>query len=181
VPPGPPVLQTLVAEIYGPTAETRLALASRVKQIFLQTDGVVDVDWYVEEPQATVHLRVDRTKAALHGVSADTIARTIRTAVTGVRVDLLHQPLDREDVDLVLELPRPAAAGPRTCSPCRLRADHDDPGQAGARPLVPLGELVTLKTPSANGTSTARTCVRSSMSQVMSPARSPARPTRFSR
>lgn len=145
VPPGPPVLQTLVAEVYGPTAETRLTLASRVKQIFLQTDGVVDVDWYVEEPQATIHLRVDRTKAALHGISADTIARTIRTAVTGVRVDLLHQPLDREDVDLVLELPRTHRSRPEDLLALRLRSDHDDPGQAGARPLVPLGELVTLE------------------------------------
>ena len=145
VPPGPPVLQTLVAEIYGPTEDTRLALAGRVKQIFARTKGVVDVDWYVEEQQPTVHLRVDRTKAALHGISVDTIARTIRTAVTGARVDLLHQPLDREDVDIQLELPRALRSRPEDLLALQLRSDHDDIIRAGERPLIPLGELVTLE------------------------------------
>ncbi len=145
VPPGPPVLQTLVAEIYGPTEGTRLALAARVKQIFAGTRGVVDVDWYVEEQQPTVHLRVDRTKAALHGISVDTIARTIRTAVTGARVDLLHQPLDREDVDIQLELPRALRSRPEDLLALQLRSDHDDIIRAGERPLIPLGELVTLE------------------------------------
>ncbi|HEY0865501.1 MAG TPA: efflux RND transporter permease subunit [Lacunisphaera sp.] len=145
VPPGPPVLQTLVAEIYGPTEDTRLALAGRVKQIFEKTKGVVDVDWYVEELQPTVHLRVDRTKAALHGISVDTIARTIRTAVTGARVDLLHQPFDREDVDIQLELPRALRSRPEDLLTLQLRSDHDDIIRAGERPLIPLGELVTLE------------------------------------
>ncbi len=145
VPPGPPVLQTLVAEIYGPTETDRLALARRVKQIFLKTSGVVDVDWYVEDQPPTVHLRVDRTKAALHGISVDTIARTVRTAVTGARVDLLHQPLDREDVDIVLELPRSLRSRPEDLLALQLRSDHDDIIRAGERPLIPLGELVTLE------------------------------------
>ena len=145
VPPGPPVLQTLVAEIYGPTEENRLALAGRVKRIFGQTAGVVDIDWYVEDQPPTVHLRVDRTKAALHGISVDTIARTVRTAVTGARVDLLHQPLDREDVDIVLELRRSLRSRPEDLLALQLRSDHDDIIRAGERPMVPLGELVTLE------------------------------------
>jgi multidrug efflux pump subunit AcrB len=145
VPPGPPVLQTLVAEIYGPTETDRLALAGQVKAIFSATTGVVDVDWFVEEEQATVHLRVDRTKAALHGISVDTIARTIRTAVNGARVDLLHQPLDREDVDIQLELPRDRRSRAEDLLALQLRSDHDDIIRAGERPLVPLGELVTLE------------------------------------
>ena len=145
VPPGPPVLQTLVAEIYGPTETARLALAGRVKQIFEKTPGVVDIDWYVEDQQPTVHLRVDRTKAALHGISVDTITRTIRTAVAGSRVDLLHQPLDREDVDIQLELPRERRSRPEDLLALQLRSDHDDIIRTGERPLVPLGELVTLE------------------------------------
>ncbi len=145
VPPGPPVLQTLVAEIYGPNEDSRLSLASRVKEIFHKTNGVVDVDWYVEEQQSTVHLRVDRTKAALHGISVDTIARTIRTAVEGTKVDLLHQPSDREDVDILLELPRALRSRPEDLLALQLRSDHDDIIRAGERPLVPLGELVTLE------------------------------------
>ncbi len=145
VPPGPPVLQTLVAEIYGPSETNRLALASRVKEIFLATTGMVDVDWFVEEEQPTVHLRIDRTKAALHGISVKTIARTIRTAVNGARVDLLHQPLEREDVDIQLELPRDRRSRPEDLLALQLRSDHDDIIRAGERPLVPLGELVTLE------------------------------------
>ena len=145
VPPGPPVLQTLVAEIYGPTEDTRLALAARVKRIFEETAGVVDTDWYVEEQQPTVHLRLDRTKAALHGISEDTIARTIRTAVSGAKVDLLHQPSDREDVDIILELPRVLRGRAEDLLALQVRSDHDDVVRAGERPLVPLGELVTLE------------------------------------
>ncbi len=145
VPPGPPVLQTLVAEIYGPTEDTRLALATRVKQIFAGTPGVVDIDWYVEEQQPTVHLQLDRTKAALHGISEETIARTIRTAVSGAKVDLLHQPSEREDVDIILDLPRARRARAEDLLALQVRSDHDDVVRAGERPLVPLGELVTLE------------------------------------
>ena len=116
-----------------------------MRDIFRTTAGVVDVDWYVEELQPTVHLRVDRTKAALHGISVDTIARTIRTAVGGARVDLLHQPQEREDIDLVLELPRDRRGRPEDLLSLQLRSDHDDIIRAGDRPLVPLGELVTLE------------------------------------
>ena len=145
VPPGPPVLQTLVAEIYGPGEDARLALATQVKKIFAHTAGVVDIDWYVEEQQPTVHLRIDRTKAALHGISEDTIARTIRTAVSGARVDLLHQPVDREDVDIVLELPRAMRSRAEDLLALQVRSDHNDIVRAGERPLVPLGELVSLE------------------------------------
>ena len=143
VPPGPPVLQTLVAEVYGPTGEARLALADRVKQIFESTPGVVDIDWYVEELQPTVHLRVDRTKAALHGISVDTIARSIQTAVSGARADLLHQPADREDVDIVLQFPRALRSRPEDLLALPVRSD--EVVRAGERPPVPLGELVTLE------------------------------------
>jgi multidrug efflux pump subunit AcrB len=145
VPPGPPVLQTLVAEIYGPSEEARLALAGRVKRIFEGTAGVVDVDWYVEDEQPTVHLRVDRTKAALHGISEETLARTVRTAVSGAKVDLLHQPTDREDVDIVVELPRARRGRAEDLLALQVRSDHDDVVRAGERPLVPLGELVSLE------------------------------------
>ena len=63
VPPGPPVLQTLVAEIYGPDAARRMELAQQVKSVFEQTAGVVDVDWYVESPQAKTTLTVDQDRA----------------------------------------------------------------------------------------------------------------------
>jgi multidrug efflux pump subunit AcrB len=75
VPPGPPVLQTLVAEIYGPTEANRLALAQEVKQVFAQTPGVVDIDWYIEAPQSKLRFVVDKGKAALSGVSTADITQ----------------------------------------------------------------------------------------------------------
>ena len=60
VPPGPPVLQTLVAEIYGPNEAGQIEVAKQIKQVFQQTPGVVDVDWYVEDPQTVEQIVVDR-------------------------------------------------------------------------------------------------------------------------
>src|SRR5579864_6385692 len=66
VPPGPPVLQTLVAEIYGSTQESRLALAKRVINIFHNSEGVVDTDWYIEADQPKARFVVDKEKATLN-------------------------------------------------------------------------------------------------------------------
>ena len=71
VPPGPPVLQTLVAEVYGPDAARRTEVAAQVKAIFEQTPGVVDTDWYVEAPHPKVTLVVDGEKAAAAGLVVD--------------------------------------------------------------------------------------------------------------
>ncbi len=148
VPPGPPVLQTLVAEIYGPTEETRLALANKVIDIFKHTPGVVDVDWYIEAEQPKARFVIDKEKAALNGVSAETISQTLRMAVNGLSVDLVHQPREREDVNLVLELPRSARTTPEDLLALRVRSGDanalPEPGAAAVTPLVPLRELVTI-------------------------------------
>ena len=90
VPPGPPVLQTLVAEIYGPSPEGQLEVARQVKQIFQQTKGVVDTDWYMQDPQQQLELHVDETKAAIHGIAVAQVAQTIQLAASGMQVGLLH-------------------------------------------------------------------------------------------
>ena len=140
VPPGPPVLQSIVAEIYGPDETQRLALAREVRSIMEQTEGVVDVDWYVEGSQPKVRFLVDRAKAALHGVSEATIAEALHLAAQGVSVDLMHVPTEREDVSLTLELPRAARAHPEALLALRVRSDLD-----AAAPLVPLSELVHIE------------------------------------
>ena len=106
VPPGPPVLQTLVAEVYGPDPVRRVALAGRVKSVFEHTAGVVDVDWYVESPQERIRLDVDQEKAASAGVSTGDVATVVRMAGSGQMAGLLHDPASREDVPVVLRLPR---------------------------------------------------------------------------
>jgi multidrug efflux pump subunit AcrB len=106
VPPGPPVLQTLVAEVYGPDSDRRLELAKTVRAAFEQTSGVVDVDWYVESPQPKLRLDVDEDKAAAAGQSAVQIASVVRMAGAGMSAGVLHDGRAREDVPIVLRLPR---------------------------------------------------------------------------
>jgi multidrug efflux pump subunit AcrB len=149
VPPGPPVLQTLVAEIYGPSGENRLALAREVINIFTNTVGVVDTDWYIEADQPKARFVIDKEKAALHGISAETIAQTLRLAVGGLPVDLVHRPREKEDVALVLELPRALRSRPEDLLALRVRSGDanalPEPGAAATPPLVPLRELVTVE------------------------------------
>ncbi|RUM38639.1 MAG: AcrB/AcrD/AcrF family protein [Desulfobulbus sp.] len=137
VPPGPPVLQTLVAEIYGPTDKARIALAREVKKIFATTDGVVDIDWYREEERDKTIITVDKEKAALHGISEGTITRTVQIALQGLSIDLFHQPRDKEEIPLVLQLPRAKRARVEQLLNLQIRPDMNP--QA---PLVPLRELV---------------------------------------
>jgi multidrug efflux pump subunit AcrB len=106
VPPGPPVLQTLVAEVYGPDAARRTEVAAQVKAIFERTAGVVDTDWYVEAPHPKVTLVVDGEKAAAAGLSSAAVASVVRMAGSGETVGLLHDPQAREDVPIVMRLPR---------------------------------------------------------------------------
>jgi len=140
VPPGPPVLQTLVAEIYGPSEDARLKLATRVREIFKATPGVVDVDWYVEDEQPKTVLRIDTAKAALLGITEAAINRTVQLATQGLPVTLLHSPTDREDVNIVVELPRAYRARPEDLLALSVRSEMNP-----AAPLVPLRELVTVE------------------------------------
>lgn len=140
VPPGPPVLQTLVAEIYGPNEESRLALANKVIKVFKSTPGVVDTDWYIEADQPKARFVIDKEKAALNGISAATISETLRIAVGGMPVDLLHVPRDKEDVDIFLQLPRASRTAPEELLALRVRSTANP-----AAPLVPLRELIKVE------------------------------------
>jgi multidrug efflux pump subunit AcrB len=106
VPPGPPVLQTLVAEVYGPDDARRLEVAAQVRKVLDETPGVVDVNWYVEEPQQKVSLEVDDAKAAAAGVSASVVSETVRLATAGGQAGVVHDVYAREAVPVVLRLPR---------------------------------------------------------------------------
>jgi multidrug efflux pump subunit AcrB len=143
VPPGPPVLQTLVAEIYGPDERQRLALASEVRSIMSRTEGVVDVDWYVKDRQTKLRYVVDHEKAAHHGVSTSGIAQLLELAAQGLPVDLLHLPDEREDVPLLLELSSAARS-----TPSALTALHIG-GEDASRPAIPLSELLRIESVSS--------------------------------
>jgi multidrug efflux pump subunit AcrB len=139
VPPGPPVLATLVAEVYGSSDEQRVKLAQRVREIFNSTAGVVDVDWYRETERSRLVLKVDKEKAALNGLSEGLITRTMQMAVQGLSIDLFHQPADKEEINIVLQMPASQRARIDSLLNISLRSTADSQGA-----LVPLRELVTV-------------------------------------
>ena len=139
VPPGPPVLSTMVAEIYGPDLDRRLAIAEQVKTVFRETPGIVDVDWWVEDPGPRVEVEIDRDKAVRAGITPEVVVRTLRVALEGAEVGLLHDPHSRTPVPLVLRLDRGQRSSVEGLLATRVH------GAGGA--LVPLSELVRI-TPS---------------------------------
>jgi len=136
VPPGPPVIQTLVAEVYGPDLDGQTQVAQRIKGIFQSTPGVVDADWYVEDPQPRLTMRVDEVKAAQHGIAVSDVAHALALAVSGTEVGLIHDKASREPVPAVVELNRADRSSEQSLENIRL------PGADGA--MVSLRELVSL-------------------------------------
>jgi multidrug efflux pump subunit AcrB len=135
LPPGPPVRQTLVAEIYGPDAARRKDVAGRIKSIFERTPGVVDTDWSIEDAHSRIALAVDGEKAAAAGLSPAAVEAVVRMAGSGTSAGLLHDEQAREDVPIVLRLPR----GGRTLEAIQSIRLH------GSR-SVAVGELTTAVT-----------------------------------
>jgi len=137
VPPGPPVLETLVAEVYGPSMKSRLAAAQQIRQIFESTEGVTDVDWYVEAEQPKLRLLPDREKAALAGITTEQLAQNVHTAVAGSGLEIAHITQAPEDVPIFLQL----AVSQRSSLEDILNLGIQ--GQSGA--MVPLSELVRVE------------------------------------
>ena len=102
IPPGPPVMSTLVAEIYGPDLTRQVEIAAQIKNIFTNTSGVVDVDWYREDDQKKFFFDVDKEKAAYNGISTDVVSQTIRMLLGGHVAGLVHTEKDKEPVELYL-------------------------------------------------------------------------------
>ena len=140
VPPGPPVLQTLVAEVYGPTAESRLAVARQVKGIFSETPSVVDVDWFVNDPRPETRVRLDPDKALQSGVSPDRARQVLAASVAGVQAGILHDPAAREDVPIVVRLPLARRSSPADLETLPVRGEN---GMVSLGQVANLSETVT--------------------------------------
>ncbi|MBS1654602.1 MAG: efflux RND transporter permease subunit, partial [Bacteroidetes bacterium] len=104
VPPGPPVLSTIVAEIYGPEYDKQIEVANQVKSLLKKTPDVVDVDWMVEDNQQEYDFEVDKEKAMRYGVAPAQVVATIRAALSGNTVGTLHKPSSFNPVNIVLQL-----------------------------------------------------------------------------
>lgn len=137
VPPGPPVLQTIVAEVYGPVYERQIEIAQNIRDIFDQTEGVVDVDWFVEDNQTKYNLIIDKEKAALNGISAEQIAQTMSVAIDGMNVGLLHLPNEKEDTYINLRLPKAERSSLSDLQQIKVVGNRGN--------LVPVSELVQVE------------------------------------
>ncbi len=126
IPPGPPVLDTLVAEIYGPTAEAREALTRQVRGIFESTPGVVDVDDTLEAPRPRVDVAIDREKAGLAGIPSADAVEAFAGPGEGREVARLDAPRSREPVPVRIRL----SAIDRANLHKRLSLRVDGPGGA---------------------------------------------------
>jgi len=133
VPPGPPVLAPLVAEIYGPDYTRQLDVARQVRTVFEQTPDVVDVDDSIEAPQRQWVIEVDRARAARLGIAQQAVADAVTAAVSGLDVTWLHDGRSKHPLPLRLEYAGSEQHGRAALAALRLRA------QDGA--LVPLSEI----------------------------------------
>jgi len=136
VPPGPPVIQTLVAEVYGPDLDGQAKIAQQIKSIFQHTPGVVDTDWYVEDPQARLAIHVDAVKAAQNGIAVLDVANALALATSGMQAGLLHDDRAREPIPTMVQFARADRSSETALESIHL------PGANNA--MVPLRELVTL-------------------------------------
>lgn len=136
LPPGPPVLSTLVAEVYGPedaSYDDIIAISKDIRQRFEKIEGVVDVDDFSAAPYEKWQFRVDKEKAALHGVDTEAVAQTLRIALGGQSAGTLHIASERQPLEIRLQLPRAERNTVSELLALRVRS------QSGA--LVPVGEL----------------------------------------
>jgi multidrug efflux pump subunit AcrB len=137
IPPGPPVLSTLVAEVYGPDRARQREIASEIKKVFEGTDGVVDVDWYVDDDQRKLVFEVDREKAALHGLTPEAVSQAMRIALSGMGVGLVHVEDSKEPVEIFLRMPLHLRTDPQALKAISI------PTSRGTS--VNLGELVKVR------------------------------------
>ena len=138
IPPGPPVLASVVAEIYGPP-EASIAdlvqVTQRVRGDIETIEGVVDIDDFSEELHDKIHFQLNREKAALSGVNAAQITEALRIAAAGHVVGIVHSDTERMPLEIVLQLPRALRSSVPDLLTLRVKNAQGH--------LIPLSEIVT--------------------------------------
>jgi len=134
VPPGPPVLATMVFEIYGPDAKAREGFAEKVRELLKGSRGIVDVDAYIPDVQPQRRLHVDREKVTLNGLMPVSVVRTVGVALSGETVGLAHLDDAPEPVEIRLRLAPELRGDLRATEGIRLFSMNGTP--------IPLGEMI---------------------------------------
>ena len=138
VPPGPPVLATLLAEIYGPDSQTRRAVAHEVKKIFASVPFVVDVDDSVGAPRPRLRVSIDQDRLEFFGVAQSDVYDTLQMLLGGTSVGYSHRGEDRNPIEIAVRLPKSALAWSEAMASTPVPAN----ALPGNRSVVELGEVV---------------------------------------
>jgi multidrug efflux pump subunit AcrB len=138
VPPGPPVMATLLAEIYGPDAATRRAVMGEVKKIFNSVPFIVDVDDSVGVPRPRLRLSIDQDKLEFFGVEQSDVYNTIGALFGGVSVGYSHRGEDRNPIEIVVKLPKRDLTWSEALAATPVAANTIP----GSKTVVELGEVV---------------------------------------
>ena len=138
VPPGPPVLSTLLAEVYGPDSQTRRATAAELKKIFAAVPYIVDIDDSIGEPQPRLRISIDQDRLEFFGVEQRDVYDTIAALFGGTTVGYSHRGEGRDPIEIVVRLPK------RNLSWSKLLASTPVPANTvpGNKTVVELGDVV---------------------------------------
>lgn len=137
VPPGPPVMSTLVAEIYGPNAEEQQKIAFQIKTLFHETKDVVDIDWLIEDDQVEYKFNVNKEKATLSGVSTAQVSQTMRLALSGSEITQLYQEKEQDQIGISLQLAEKERSNLNDLKKINILSQN---GQ-----MIPLGDIVDIE------------------------------------
>ncbi|MDI1346719.1 MAG: efflux RND transporter permease subunit [Pseudolabrys sp.] len=138
VPPGPPVMATLLAEVYGPSSENRRAVAAEMKKIFAQVPYVADIDDSIGEPRPRLRISIDQDRLEFFGVEQSDVYDTIAALFGGTAVGYSHRGEGRNPIEIVVRLPK------RDLSWSELLASTPVPANSvpGNKTVVELGDIV---------------------------------------
>ena len=137
VPPGPPVLSTIVAEIYGPDYEKQIEVANSVQNILKNTADVVDIDWMVEADQKEYQFVINKEKAMLYGVTPQQIAYTMNMALSNKAITTLYDESSVNQIGLLLSLEEKEKSTIQDITQLKVKSTHGN--------LVSIADLITIE------------------------------------
>jgi multidrug efflux pump subunit AcrB len=136
VPPGPPVLSTIVAEVYGPDYEQQMTIGNEVQSILKNTDDVVDVDWMVEADQTEFNFEIDKEKAMLNGIAPQQIVHTLRMALSESSITSLYDENTSRQVGIALTLAENEKSTLQDISGIKINSKNGV--------MIPISDLVSI-------------------------------------
>ena len=137
VPPGPPVLSTIVAEVYGPDYEEQIRIADDIQSILNSTDDVVDIDWMVESDQKEYQFEINKEKAMLYGVTPQQIAYTMNMALSNHPITTLYDENAVNQIGLVLSLDEKEKSTISDISQLKVKSKMGN--------MIPIADLIDIK------------------------------------